>query len=385
MTVTECADHLGRCSILLMWAALIIRARPALLNGHYQRGLWLAIASAAIATTLFQPDIINSVTDVTGDPHALTLSRNIAGVLAAGLTLLFIIDSTHPRRLRLIITAAVVGVVMTLLGMDLVSDDPGPSIPPAGGPAEPSSAYWLTVCAAHLAADTVTVLICGQYSRRTHDRDLAWSLRLFAIGSILALAYWVGFLTHLYVRIPDALPLLSVIINLHGVARAFTLLVPTATSAARLARDGRTVWVLWPMWRQMCAAVPNVALAQPQPTRLHQLLRSRAPLALQAHRQIIETYDAILHLQPHLPPKAYEQALTHVKTLQVPAPRRKAAALAGALGQARRAKLTGQTPTGPQPLPGLDQGDVTLLLAMARHWPTMTRAAPDPEPTSTTP
>jgi hypothetical protein len=387
MTVAELADGIGRFSIILMWAALIIRARPAL-HGHSQRGLWLAILTAATATTLFQPEVIDWAVQVTGSTHIVTVSRNFVGILAAGLTLLFIIDSAHPRLPRLIITAALACTVTTVLGLDLAHGDyPGPTIPDDGGPATPSTAYWLLVCGSHLVADIVIVVICGRYSRHTRDRDLAWSLRLFALGSVLAAAYWAAYLTHLYIRTPEALPYLALIINLHGVSRALTLLVPTATRAVRLARDARTVWVLWPMWRDLSAAVPTIALVQPQATRLRQLLRPRSPLALQAHRQTIETYDAILHLQTHLAPQTYRQALKHAQHLQLPALRWPAAALAGALGQARRAKLADQPATGPHPLPGLDQGDTALLLAMARHWPTMSRTelGPDPLNLNTTP
>ncbi|MDT0347779.1 hypothetical protein [Streptomyces litchfieldiae] len=176
MTVTEWADDIGRWSILLMWVALIIRARPAL-RRHYQRGLWFAILTAASATTLFQPEVINWAVEVTGDARAVTLSRNVIGVLAAGLTLLFVVDSAHPRRARLFIAAVLSGTVVTLVGMDLARGDyPGPGIPAIGDPAEPSAAYWLVVCGAHLVADVV-VIVCGRYSARTDDRDLAWSLQ----------------------------------------------------------------------------------------------------------------------------------------------------------------------------------------------------------------
>ncbi|MDT0310451.1 MAB_1171c family putative transporter [Streptomyces sp. DSM 44917] len=385
MTVTEWANDIGRWSVVLMWAALIIRARPAL-KLHYQRGLWFAILTAATATTLFQPEVINRAVELTGDARAVTLSRNVVGVLAAGLTLLLIIDSARPRRARLFIAAATACATTTLVGMDLARGDyPGPGVPLNGGPAEPSTAYWLVVSVAHLVADLVIVLVCARYSARTEDRDLAWSLRLFAAGSLLAVVYWAGSLAQLYARAPDAAPWLAVVINLHGVSRALTLLVPTATRAVRLAREARTVWVLWPLWRDLSAAVPAVALGPPYRTRLHAFLRPRAPLALQAHRQTIETYDAILQLQAHLAPHAYERATQHAQELRLPAAQAAAAALAGALGQARNAKLSGGAATDPSPLPGLERGDAGLLLAVARHWPAMSRAASGHELTDARP
>ena len=382
MTVTEWAEHVGRWSVLLMWAALIVRARPAL-QRHHQRGLWFAILTAAIATTLFQPEIVDWAVDVTGDARAVTLARNVVGVLAAGLTLLFIVDSAHPRRAHLIITAATAVAAVTLVGIDAAAGDyPGPVVPSADGPAEPSAVYWLIVCLAHFVADLVITVLCWRYAARAEDRDLAWSLRLFAAGSVLAVVYWVGYLVHVVVRVPDALPWLALAINLHGVSRALTLLVPTATGTARLAREARTVWVLWPLWRDLIAAVPSVALVPSRRTRIAQLLRLRAPMAMQAHRQTIEVYDAILHLQSHLTPSAYERAEQRARELRLPAEDTAAAALAGTLGQARRAKLAGEAATDPHSLPGLSGGDTALLMTMARHWPAMSRHLPEPEPTA---
>ncbi|GHJ35428.1 MAB_1171c family putative transporter [Streptomyces sp. TS71-3] len=383
MTVADVADQVGRYSILLLWAALLVRARSAW-KGHHQRGLWLAVLTAATATTLFLPEVIDWATGVTGDAHDVTLLRNLVGVLSAGLTLWFIVDSARGRRLHALFVVGLAAAVATLIGMDLAAGaSSGPSIPPAGA-ATPSTAYWLIVCVAHLVTDVIAVLVCGRYSRRTDDRDLAWSLRLFATGSVLAVGYWAAYLVHVCLRIPAALPYMSLVIELHGVSRALTLLVPTATYVTRFARDARTVWVLWPMWRDLFVAVPTVALIEPQSSRFHAILKPRASMALQAHRQIIELYDAILDLQRFVHAQAYELARQHAERIRVPAIQTPAAALAGALGQARRAKLAGVPAAGPGPLPGLDNGDAALLLAIARSWPSMSEALPGMEPTPST-
>ncbi|WP_129840362.1 MAB_1171c family putative transporter [Streptomyces sp. RFCAC02] len=383
MTVAECAEHVGRWSVLLMWAALIVRARPALARPR-QRALWLAILTAASATTLFQPEVIDWAVDITGDARTITLARNIVGILAAGLTLLFVVDCARPRRARMLIASVTTAAVLVLIGMDLAHGGyAGPSIPSHGGPVEPSAAYWLVVCGVHLVADLVIAVLCHRYAVRSGDRDLAWSLKLFAIGSVLAVAYWVGYLVHLFVRIPDALPWLALLINLHGVSRALTLLVPLATGATERVRQARGIWLLWPLWRDLVTAVPAVALVPPQRTRMRQFLRFRTSFALQEHRQIIEVYDAALDLQAHLAPGAYDRALERAGELGVPAADTAAAALAGALAQARRAKLAGEPASSPHPLPGLDSGDTALLLALSRHWPTMARSLPDPEPIGT--
>jgi hypothetical protein len=292
----------------------------------------------------------------------------------------FIIDSTRGRQLRIGIAAGLVACVAALVSMDLAQGDyPGPSVPASGGGVTPSAVYWVIVCAAHLVTDIVVVIVCGQNSRLSKDRDLVWALRLFAAGSVLAIAYWGLYLAYVYVRMPHALVHLALIIDLHGVSRALTLLVPVVTGAARRARDLRLVWVLWPVWRDLTVAVPNVTLVAPRASRFREIVRPRAPVAVQAHRQIIEIYDAVLDLQTHTTPGVYELALDHARRTGVPAHRTEAAALAGALGHARRTKLEGAPATAPQVLPGLDRADAALLLEIARHWPVMSTALPTQE------
>lgn len=379
MTVNDLSELLSWCGVIALWTALLCRARPAL-REHYQRGLWLAILTAAVALTLFQPKIVQWAIATSGSAPDVALARNLTGVLSAGLTLLFIVDSTRGRRLRYTIAAGLSAILATLFVLDLARGDyAGPAIPPGGGSALPSTGYWLIVIGAHLLADIVAIMVCGQYSRTTDDSDLIWSLRLFAFGSILAIAFWGAYLVHLFVRIPAALPYLSVVINIHGLFRAASLLVPVATAIRRTWAHLHTAWVLWPLWSDLLTAVPHVALLQPQPTRIRQMLLPGVPLALQVHRQTIETYDALLDLQAYVQPSAYGQAYEYGQRTGIPATGIEAAALAGALGQAWRAKLADQLPSTPHPMPGLDRSSPATLLAIARAWPAMANVLPVPD------
>jgi hypothetical protein len=380
LSATELADQVGVCGVVTLWIALVWRAGPALRLPN-QRGLWLTVLAATIAITLFQPKVVARLAALGLSTHTISLTRNLIGVLSAGLVLLFIVDSTRARHQRITVILGLVTALGSLLALDLlgVAQSAGPAS--AQGPATPSSLYWLILVVAHLVGDAVAVAVCWPYSLRTDDRDLVWSLRLFAMGSVLALVFWTGYLYHLYVPDPDLLPYLSLIISVHGFFRAASLLVPTATALARSMTALRTVWQLWPLWRDLVVAVPQVALADPQRTRLQAVLRPRSSWALQAHRQIIETYDALLELQQHVRPEAYDTAHRQASRAGMRGDRLAAAALAGALGEARRAKLTGVAPSDPCPLPGVDRGSPATLLAIARMWPSPTDpllAAPGP-------
>ncbi|MFJ2804282.1 DUF6545 domain-containing protein [Streptomyces griseoviridis] len=376
MSVSELAIRVGLFSIASMWFALVLRARPALRQPH-QRGLWHTVLATAVAITLFQPEVVGRLTHTGMELHTVALTRNLIGVLSAGLVLLFMVDSIRVRHLRLTVAVGLTTVLGALVALDLLqAGHPHETVTSVQGPADPAFSYWWILIVAHLAGDAVALVVCWSYSLRTEDRDLVWSLRLFAAGSVLALVFWCGYLWNLYGGTSAMLPYLSLIIGVHGCIRAASLLVTTATTLVRSGSALRVTWRLWPLWRDLVLAVPQVALTSPQRTRLQEVLRPRSPLALQAHRQTIETYDALLDLQRFVQPGAYEEAQRHARWKGVPDHWLAAAALAGTLGQARRAKLAGAPPSVPRPLPGVEHGSPATLLGIARMWPSMTDALP---------
>ncbi|MGW3462109.1 MAB_1171c family putative transporter [Streptomyces olivaceoviridis] len=377
--MSELAARVGLVGVFALWFALVWRARPALRHSQ-QRGLWLTVLATTIAITLFQPGIVGPLTSAGLDVHTVSLARNLIGVLSAGLVLLFVVDSSGPPRLRRFAAVGMTAALVSLLVLGLMHLGTGTAS--AQGPASAASAYWLILIAAHLAGDAAAVVVCWRYSLRTTERDLVWSLRLFAAGSVLALAFWSGYLWHLYDRVPRLLPYLTMIMSVHGFLRAASLLVPTASALVRSAGALRTIWRLWPLWRDLVTAVPHVALARPRRSRLQEVLWPRLPPALQAHRQTIETYDALLTLQQYVRPDAYENAYQYARRAGVRDDRLASAALAGAVDQARRAVLAGVPPADPRPLPGVTQGSPGTLLGIARMWPAMTGALPCPDRTS---
>ncbi|MFG2723195.1 MAB_1171c family putative transporter [Streptomyces sp. NPDC048416] len=373
--LSEAEDVVGLGSIFVLWAALMWRAAPAL-RRPAQRGLWLTVLAATIAITLFQPSVVTWLITDGATAHLVSLTRNVLGVLSAGLVLLFVVDSTRSRRLQTTVIAGLALAMGSLLVLDRFGIEQSGSQTALQGPADPSTLYWLILVVSHLIGDAVAVVVCWDYSRRADDRDLVWSLRLFAAGSVLAIVFWSGYLLNLCFHTAGTLPYLSLVISVHGLFRAASLLVPTATAIARSTSALRTTWRLWPLWRDLVVAVPQVTLTRPQRSRIQDVLRPRSPLALQAHRQTIETYDAMLELQQYVRPDAYEQALLRARRAGMYGDRLAAAALAGALDQARRAKLGGEPPSVPCPLPGVDRGSTVTLLAIARMWPSVSGPAP---------
>ncbi|MGR4881064.1 MAB_1171c family putative transporter [Streptomyces sp. LARHCF249] len=351
--LTAFGNWLAVPSVVCLWIAVLLRA-PGALRSPQQRGLWLAVATAAAAMTLNLPDVVAyAMTRGAGYAHTIGLVRNLIGVFSAGAVLYFVADAAGGRRLRLVSWTATVGWLAALVALDVAAPAHGThTMPPVGDPV-PSLAYWLVLISAHVAANTLCVALCWRYSRRTDSRGLAAGLRLFGLGTALAGLFWLAYLLKALFGSTWAMPALPLLMNLHGLLRAAAILVPTLFTFRRTAADTATAWRLWPLWRDLVQAVPHVALNKPRAGRIVELLWPPVPRNLLVYRKVIETRDAILILGEYVAAGALEDARGRVAGRGVPEQRRTAAALASVLKDARRAKLAG-VPGRPGEAAGLE-------------------------------
>ncbi|MET3984422.1 MAB_1171c family putative transporter [Streptomyces sp. PvR034] len=346
-------DSLAVPSVVCLWLAVLLRS-PAAVRSPQQRGLLLAVATAAAAMTLNLPDVVTYAMRDPRNSHTVGLVRNLIGVFSAGAVLSFVAAATtRGHLLRRSAAGATIGLLAALVLLDLAAPGHGThTIPPHGDPV-PSLGYWLVLISAHLAANTACVALCWRYGLRTESRGLAAGLWLFGLGTALAGAFWFVYLVKLLFGATAAMPWLPLLMNLHGLLRAAALLVPVLFGLRRTVSDVGTAWRLWPLWRDLVEAVPHVALTKPRAGRVVEFLWPPVPRDLLVYRKVIETRDAILILNEYVAPGVPELARHHVAGAGVPAPRRGAAALACVLKEARQAKLdgsAGRSPDGAEPL-----------------------------------
>ncbi|MFI1964421.1 MAB_1171c family putative transporter [Streptomyces pathocidini] len=350
-------------SLACTWPVLLLRARAAV-RCPQQRALWLAVATSAVAMTLSVPAVARLIARTAGAGQVADLAINLSGVLSAAAVLDFVTDATgRGRRARRWLWAAAGLVGAVLLALDLAAPPHGRHSALSPGSPQPSTAYWLIVVAAHLTANTACLRVCWRYAGRGEAaRVLRSSLRLFGLGTACAGVFWLGCL--LCVLIPSAwfvpAALLPTLMGLHGLLRAAALVVPVLPGLRRTVADARALLRLWPLWRALLDAAPQVALTPPRP-RLLELLWPRASWHYLVYRKVIEIRDAVLVLRDYAPEADAEP----------PDP----AAMARALAGARRAKLTGREPAPPPhpewPLPAAADdfpAETAYWLAVARSY-----------------
>ncbi|MFE9555597.1 MAB_1171c family putative transporter [Streptomyces sp. NPDC006703] len=330
--VSEVAD-LGKTvetvSVLCMWPVVLLRARAAV-RCTRQRGIWLAVATAAAATTLNLPPVTRLVEHITGPTHLTALAMNLCGVLSAAAVLDFTTTATGARH-RPQLHAAVGLVLVTLVVLDLTAPHHVRHTSLGAGPATPSMAYWLVIIGTHLSANLFCARVCLRYSGCGSNRALRTSLRLFGLGTACAGVFWSAYLADLLLGPVWVPPILPYLMGLHGLLRAAALAVPAAVLLRAAVAELLTFHRLWPLWRDLVDAVPAVTLAERRPWIL-ELLRPQGPRHFAVYRTIVEIRDAILVLRDYVQP---ERPVTDP------------AALARLLRDARRNKLDGQRPRTP--------------------------------------
>ncbi|RLU79970.1 hypothetical protein CTZ27_36100 [Streptomyces griseocarneus] len=354
-----------------LWLALALRASAAL-RAPEQRGLWLAVATAAVAMLLTLPAANQLALQASGGVHAIALVRNMSGVLSSGAVLYFVSATAGGRRLRLGVCYATGLAMVSLLVLDsLVPPHQEHAVSGHLGPT-PSTAYWLVLVVDHLAADFSCAFLCRQYGRRTANPVLKTSLRMFGIGTAFSFVFWFCQLINLLFHTDRPLPYLSYVMDLHGLLRAIALLVPSLWAVQGAVAEIRTIWRLWPLWRDLVQAAPNVAFLKPR-HRLLDIVWPQAPWRLLAYRKIIETRDAILVLDDYVTTGTWARARRHVAAVGVAHAKVDATVLACVMAGARSAKLAGlpqQQSAGS--LVNFDNGDLesekAFLLDMARAY-----------------
>ncbi|GAA2591582.1 MAB_1171c family putative transporter [Streptomyces axinellae] len=353
-----------------LWLALALHGFTARRTPE-QRALWLAVATATVAMTLTLPAAPQLAIQAAGGVHAIALARNLIGVLSSGAVLYFV-SAAAGGRSRLGVCSGTGLAMVSLLILDSLAPPHQEHAVTGHGAPTPTTPYWLVLVLVHLIADVSCTSLCRQYSRRTANRVLKTSLQTFGIGTALSCLFWFCQLISLLFHTDQLLPYLPYVMDLHGLLRAIALLAPSLWAVRGAVAEIRTIWRLWPLWRDLVQAVPNVAFLRPR-HRLLEIVWPQASWRLLTYRKIIETRDAILVLNDHAAAGTWDRARRHVAAVGVAHAKADATVLACVMTEARSAKLAGlphQQSAGS--LVNFDKGDLdsekAFLLDMARAY-----------------
>ncbi|MFF9086041.1 MAB_1171c family putative transporter [Streptomyces sp. NPDC014991] len=320
----------------VMWLALLLRA-PSAIRSPQQRGLWIAVAAAAVTMTLKRHFLVELVDRDFHIYQAYVLATHLCGVLSAIIVMDFVLVTTdRQQREWLHFGSGLAIVCLIILGARW---NPGMNVHQSLGTG--SDVFWLIVIGIHQAGNILCIAVCLRHWREDEKSPLRTTMGLFGLGSCLAALSWVGCLIRLMTGVSWVTPTLPFVMGVFCLCRAAVIAAPAFSTIRRAHRDARDFWRLWRLWRDLVSAVPWVALAPPRP-RLLELLLPRGPWSLLVYRQVIEIRDAILVLRDYASPDPPfpDPGPTAAPDLSAAY----AAEMARWLAAARRAKNRGQGP-----------------------------------------
>jgi hypothetical protein len=178
---------------------------------------------------------------------------------------------------------------------------------------------------------TASTLTCYQWSsaaRRAETRLLRLGLVLMSAAMAMGVLYVLIRTTFMWVAVFDpispefdrelgkyteALQILLFFLFAAGAS------IPTTGAAARRWEQWRTLWNLYPLWRNLMAAVPGIlpaagagggapAFAKPA-SRLREVTRLTPPLSVRVDRWTQDIADAVEQLRHYAPPMLLDEAM----------------------------------------------------------------------------
>lgn len=230
------------------------------------------------------------------------------------------------------------------------------------------------------SASTLLSVGCRAFRRKELVKERVFYSSLIA-GCVCLLTYQVVSITQALTGWPNLgphLPRVEYIVVVYFVASTTFTAVSLGTwliEGAGLDRTGRSYRRLWPLWRDLTTAVPEIVLLPDSD------LRARTIPPTRLLRMTVEIRDALLHLRPYFPE---EPDSSNTPT---DGSRSGVADYAHRLAHAVESRKSGEAPTSsgvvPQSLSGGKDFDTDLrnLLDLARAW----HSSADPRPGSPTP
>ncbi len=369
---------------VLAWAAVAYRL-PVVWHGSGdppRRFYWLTLLFLALALTVLLPPVYLASDRLAGVP-------NLARLLAHGLVLAtgwavqaFLLQLNYPdgsawRRVRWLgwLTAGALAVMAVLFALAPVDDD-SLEFMTRYADAPFMLEYWLVFLASLGLALSNVVRLSWRYADLTDRVALRLGLRVSAAGGVAGLGYVAheGFYATarrlgLGYPLGDKEMLTSVL-----VAVATSLMIIGSTMPAWGPRVGIPAlyrWVgryrayrrLYPLWRALVEATPEIALLPPSSAPMDAL--TVRDLGFRLYRRVVEIRDGRLALRPYLDPALAEDARTRCRAAGVPTEAAEAVVEAACLAAALQAKRRGQpaNPT-PPPLRTLGGADLSTEAAM---------------------
>lgn len=370
--------------VVLLWVAVAYKL-PAFRRSPRDpavRAYWLTLLSLALALTALLPPVYVAIDRLAGVPNLTRLLANSLALVTAWTVQAFLFYLSEPEALaRRAVRRrglTLVGTLALMAGLFIAApvDQEAVNFTRRYGDV-PFILEYRLVFLAYLAVAAANVArLSWRYAAIADRPSLRLGLRLVAAGGLVSLAYVIHEGLYVMSRRLDVTYLVSrpEIVTLILVAVASSLMVIGSTMPAwgphlgiprvcRWVGHYRSLRRLYPLWRDLYRASPEIALLPP-PSRLTDVLTMH-DLGFRLYRRAVEIRDGRLALRPYLEPGIANTACQLCHEAGLDDEEIQAVVEATCLAVAMHAKASGRVPAGIVPTPAPPGGsDLTSEVAV---------------------
>ncbi|MGP3924215.1 MAB_1171c family putative transporter [Streptomyces sp. 8N616] len=283
----------------LCWAVVIIRVSA--LRSRSQRPLWFALLMLALGMTMLQEPTAQALLHLTGLPRIGNLVSSLMAVGVATTLLTFAarayladkLPRAPFRRLRLISCGMTVGTMIVTFSIVTFQRIPTRDrFLPIPGTFTVHSVYWATYLTYMLVATGVTsaLLVVILWTVRS------WLMRTPVLLLTVATSTFMVFLGSRVVAVftysAEPIKYGTYISSTHTVGVALGCSIAAFIPMIQGYTSWRNGNMLYPLWKTLCTALPQIALYPPRSRLVDVLLPQDSQLRL--HRRLVEIRDGLL-------------------------------------------------------------------------------------------
>ncbi len=303
----------GLAAPLVLWTITGARWRSAT-GTPYQRRLWATLLVCALASTLANEAVAETVTGVWASATFwLPVIKHVLVLIAAAMAIELVRDVALPPamaragtsgRVLLLVVAISALAAAAVVVVSRTADDVAL---PGAGLSVPLVLYWLAFLGYLGAALALVVRWAVWFRVHTPPAPVRTGLVLIGAGAALGLCYIVHkvlFILLLAVSPTSVFVRSAALVETAFIAAALGLIAIGCATPAISPRLGGRVRALaayvelGPLWWRLYRASPAIALVAPNGPRGIILVRAMTDLDVQLYRRVIEIRDGSLALRP---------------------------------------------------------------------------------------
>jgi hypothetical protein len=343
-------------NLTLLWTVAFIRI-PIAVRSSPSFISCLAVIVESLSMTISHPSVGLAINRFTGIANIETLLKHLLYVAFEGLVIfaLLIILDRATRRNRFILWACTGFTALVMIaGFSFGRDTPNTFLLPERSGVSVLFLYSLVYVLYSGSISIVGLILFLQLGYRAESKVLRVGLGFLTAGFAAGICYSALRASLLFAIMSQPLILALLIVMYCGL-----LLFSIGSLLTALPEYSKLVWTyrshrkLYPLWRDLTSAVPEIALIDQGG-----FFRERLPgsLDLRFQRRIVEIRDGLIALRKHIPEDLPPRALRFAEQRDVPLEAVDATADAYVLEVARRAKVRGHpTPSLTATKPYRDQ------------------------------